>query len=88
MEPAAIAVGLAGLLVGVLVGRRSARGPRRRVIRTVDPGRWPANEEIESLVRAGRHIDAIRRHREIHGSDLREAKDAIDAIAARLPSGA
>jgi ribosomal protein L7/L12 len=34
--------------------------------------------DVESLVRAGRKIDAVRYYREIHHCSLVEAKDAID----------
>ena len=35
-------------------------------------------ESVESLVKAGRKIDAIRCYREIHHCSLVEAKDAIE----------
>lgn len=37
---------------------------------------------IEQMIRAGRKIEAIKMHRETFGSDLREAKDAVERIAA------
>jgi ribosomal protein L7/L12 len=38
---------------------------------------------VERLVALGRKIDAIKLYREIHGTDLKTAKEAIDKIAAR-----
>ena len=37
--------------------------------------------EVVSMVRAGNMIDAIRMYRELHGTDLKAAKDAVDALA-------
>lgn len=37
---------------------------------------------IEQMIRAGRKIEAVKLHRETFGSDLREAKDAVERIAA------
>ncbi len=47
------------------------------------PGVLPQDEKttmagVESLVKAGRKIDAIRQYREIHHCSLVEAKDAIE----------
>ncbi|HTR41625.1 MAG TPA: hypothetical protein VMH87_08425 [Pseudomonadales bacterium] len=47
------------------------------------PGILPPDEQatvadVESLVKAGRKIDAIRQYREIHHCSLVEAKDAIE----------
>jgi len=38
--------------------------------------------EIASLVKAGRKIDAVKLYREITGAGLKEAKDAVEMIAA------
>jgi len=45
---------------------------------------WPPDAEVDALVRAGKKIYAIKRHRDIFGSDLVEAKDAIDVLEMRL----
>ena len=42
-----------------------------------------ADAEIVTLIEAGRTIDAIKRYRAAHGVDLKAAKDAVDALAAR-----
>ena len=43
----------------------------------------PSDAEILRLVREGRTIEAIKIHRERSGLGLKEAKDAVDALAAR-----
>lgn len=40
------------------------------------------SDTIRALVRAGRMIDAIKLYRERTGAGLKDAKDAVDAIAA------
>jgi hypothetical protein len=92
MDPTLIAVGLGGLIIGFALGRRSSRGLRRQVVWTETRARrltsnesdTEPDEQIELLVRAGKKIHAIKRHRDLYGSDLREAKDAIDALEYRL----
>jgi ribosomal protein L7/L12 len=39
-------------------------------------------EEIRTLVLSGRMIDAVKLYRERTGTGLKDAKDAVDAIAA------
>ena len=39
--------------------------------------------EIASLLQGGRKIEAIKRYREATGVGLKEAKDAVEAIAAQ-----
>jgi len=41
-------------------------------------------EEMVRLVQQGRKIEAIKRYREVTDCDLREAKDAVEAIEERL----
>ena len=43
-----------------------------------------AEEQIERLICSGRKIEAIKLHRQTHGTGLREAKDAIEAKESRL----
>ena len=42
-------------------------------------------KEVVELVRAGKKIEAIKLYREITGMDLKEAKEAVEAIAAGQP---
>lgn len=57
----------------------------RRKVEVVSPPppapSLPPEASPEQLARAGRTIDAIRRYRELHGVGLREAKEAVDAMA-------
>jgi len=46
----------------------------------------PQRAEIERMIRDGKTIQAIKRYREIHGVGLKDAKDAVDAIAKGLSS--
>ena len=46
------------------------------------PGRGSA-ADVERLVALGRKIDGIKLYREIHRTDLKTAKDAVDEIAAK-----
>jgi hypothetical protein len=66
---------------GYLLGRRA----RRRPDPTPQPLRTDISDaDIESAVRAGRTIDAIRLYRQRGGAGLVEAKAAVDAMARRL----
>ncbi|MFI1165035.1 ribosomal protein L7/L12 [Streptomyces sp. NPDC020801] len=42
----------------------------------------PALDEVTGLVRAGKRIEAIKVYREATGAGLKEAKEAVDRIAA------
>ncbi|MFI6345750.1 hypothetical protein [Streptomyces sp. NPDC050560] len=44
----------------------------------------PDLAEVRALVREGRTIQAVKVHREATGASLKEAKDAVDAIKAKL----
>ena len=39
-----------------------------------------ANQEVESLVKAGRKIDAIKAYRDLTGASLAEAKAAVERM--------
>jgi ribosomal protein L7/L12 len=40
--------------------------------------------DVISMIRSGNKIDAIRMYRELHGTDLVTAKDAVEALAKTL----
>jgi len=40
-----------------------------------------SDADVDRLVALGRKIDAIKLYRQIHGTDLKSAKDAVDKIA-------
>lgn len=42
------------------------------------------DERVVAALRAGNIIEAIKCHREIHRTGLRESKDAVEALAAAL----
>ena len=45
------------------------------------------SDDVRGLVRAGRKIEAIKRYREETGVGLKEAKDAVDRLEAKLRMG-
>ena len=47
------------------------------------PSATPFEQELLDLLRQGRKIEAIKRYREATGVGLKEAKDAVEALAAR-----
>lgn len=49
--------------------------------RTAEP-RDSAEGEVLGLMRSGQKIAAIKRYRETHGGGLKEAKEAVEALAA------
>ncbi len=96
MDVPSLLVGAGLLLAGFVVGRLTAPRERTTVLYPPPPpprhqdagapaGGADANDaEVEALLRAGHKIQAVRRHRELYGTGLKEAKDAVDAIEARL----
>jgi hypothetical protein len=95
MEMQTLAIGAGLFVLGFLIGRLTApkersttvyhpvptrddrQSPGGRDIATVDP-------EIEAAIVAGRKIEAIKLYRKMYGTDLKGAKDSVDAIEARL----
>jgi ribosomal protein L7/L12 len=43
----------------------------------------PHLEQVETLLRQGKTIHAVKAYREATGADLREAKEAVDRLAGR-----
>jgi large subunit ribosomal protein L7/L12 len=89
MTPEFVLIGAALLIIGFVVGRVTA--PRQRTTVTYEPPRSRASAKapsidagIEASLRAGNRIEAIRRYRELNGTGLKEAKDAVEALEARL----
>lgn len=86
----------AGLvLLGFLIGRFTAPRERTTVVYKPAAGSGgptragsgepsPADAEIEAAIRSGRKIDAIRMYRETYGTDLKSAKEAVEALQSRL----
>lgn len=95
MQTLAIGAGL--FVLGFLIGRLTA--PKERSATVYQPvrarddrqsgsGRDVAtlDPEIEAALISGHKIEAIKRYRKLYGTDLKGAKDAVDAIEARLES--
>jgi ribosomal protein L7/L12 len=78
------AIAVVALVIGVLLGRdRSSKrtvvwseGPRASRSGELSPG---ADAETDALLRRDRLIEAIKRHRELTGVGLKEAKEAMEA---------
>lgn len=75
---------LGGVALVVLFGLVSRRGERA----ASTPRRRDALPQtaatIDDLLQAGQKIAAIKAYRELHGVDLKAAKDAVDARAREL----
>jgi ribosomal protein L7/L12 len=88
----AIAVGI--FLLGFIIGRATASKEKTTTVYQPVVRRSDAlasggelakiDPEVEAAIRSGHKIDAIKRYREIYGTDLKGAKDAVDAIEATL----
>ena len=81
------------VLLGFLIGRFTAPKERTTVVYkpTVPRSGGSASSEIaqvdaeiEAAIRSGRKIDAIKMYRETYGTDLKSAKDAVEALQSRL----
>lgn len=65
---------------------RSRSHPSAPGVVAAPPGQAAAaSPSVQDLLQAGRKIDAIKAYRAEHGVGLREAKDAVDALARGLP---
>ena len=86
MQIGVIGIAVAVFLFGFLVGRLTS--PKEKTTTVYQPiaGRevTAADPEIEALLRAGKKIDAIKLYRQNYGVDLKDAKDAVDAVESRL----
>ena len=89
MTPEFVLIGAALLIIGFVVGRVTA--PRKRTTVTYEPPRSRAatrpssiDARVEASLRAGNKIEAIRRYRQLNSTSLKEARDAVDALEARL----
>ena len=91
-----VAIVLGIFLLGFIIGRLTASKEKtttvyQPVVRRGDVSRGSRDiaeidPEIETAIRGGRKIDAIKRYREIYGTDLKGAKDAVEAMEERLNS--
>ena len=76
----------AGIIAVVLLALVSRRGERvSDTPRRAPTDRAPlAAGDIDAMLRGGQKIQAIKAYRELHGVDLKTAKDAMDARAREL----
>ena len=79
-----VAVVVAALTLNALSRRRT--DDLRQTGFLPPPGQG-SDADVERLVALGRKIDAIKLYREIHGSDLKTAKDVVDRMAAKPGAG-
>ncbi len=95
MEMQTLAIGAGLFVLGFLIGRLTA--PKERSTTVYQPVRArddrqsttgrddnTVDPEIEAALISGHKIEAIKRYRELYGTDLKGAKDAVEAIEARL----
>ena len=87
MDKSAIIGTVAGVIVGFMVGKMSGRRKDKIVwTKAVDPRK--IDPEVIALLDAGQKIQAIKRYRAIYDVDLKDAKDAVDALEEHRVSGA
>jgi len=81
-----IVTGIAAFLALVLVVRLLATRGERLTSAATDSVAAPVTDEaVRELLLRGRKIQAIKTYRTLHGVDLKNAKEAVERLAARLP---
>lgn len=69
------------IIAALLVVNLSRRWSRRHEMFSRVPPRGQATEEdVERFIDMGRKLTAIKLYREIHGVDLKTAKEAVEAL--------
>jgi ribosomal protein L7/L12 len=82
-----IAAILAAVVVlALLVRAITARGERLGAGPSSGVPTAPTEDSIRELVLHGRKIDAIKAYRTLHRVGLKDAKQAVERLAERLPS--
>ena len=77
------AIGL--MLVAFVAGYAFARTRNRAKVvwsKAVAPVETP---EVRALIESGNKIEAIKLYRQMFGTDLKDSKDAVEALAQRTP---
>ena len=77
-----IAALFVGLIIGFFAGRISPSVSD--IPQPPGPPPEPPCGDVEALMRAGKMIEAIKLYRLQTGCGLKEAKDAVDALRARI----
>jgi ribosomal protein L7/L12 len=80
-------LGIVVILLAIALSRRRREGAMGPPQQPGPSGQPPADAEVDALIVAGRTIEAIKVYRKLHGADLKDAKDAVDARARQLPGG-
>jgi uncharacterized membrane protein len=70
---------LGGIVVGFIIGRMTGR-EKSRIVWSKPIDFDKVDPEILEMALAGEKIQAIKRYRELHGVDLKAAKEAVEAI--------
>ena len=70
---------VAAVVLLFIVLSRTGRSPHNIDLDTATEG------DIPRLLMGGHKIDAIKVYRRLHDVDLKEAKEAVERIAAKLP---
>jgi hypothetical protein len=73
-------IGLIGMGLWVAGRQQERRGRAALAARLAAPSRDDIPADVIALLAAGKKIQAIKRYRELTGTDLREAKTAIDSL--------
>jgi ribosomal protein L7/L12 len=68
------------LLAVAVMRRRGASAPS-------DIPLNPTDADVDRLIMEGRKVEAIKAYRQIHGTDLKDSKDAVDAREKQLRRG-
>jgi hypothetical protein len=81
----AIVLLFGALWVGSIRWRRRQRRARREGL--LPPMGGGSETDVERLLARGEKMLAIRLYRELHGTGLKEAKEAVEALASRRMDG-
>jgi ribosomal protein L7/L12 len=76
---------VAAVVVGFILGQVIRRRDDARIVWTEPVDLEKADDDVKAMVQRGQIIQAIKRHRELTGAGLKEAKDYVDALKAQLP---
>lgn len=86
MGTESLLIGIGLFAFGFVLGRLTSTKEKTTTVYQPIAGRevTATDPQIEALLRAGQKIDAIKLYRQNYGVDLKEAKDAVDAVESRL----
>ena len=75
---------LFGFILGWMIRGGSGTASPGLAPPPAEPPRVGEHPEVESLIREGRMIEAIKLYRQRKNSGLKEAKDAVDALQRQI----